>query len=248
MNSVLRAELYKAIKSKSFFICLAFLILIIPLSIHIIIESPDEFSRGVSGASIILDRMGDNIPVVTIAVFIAEFIGMEFQTARIKLIIPHMNSRAYFYISKLIVCCIGMLAANAISLVFYGIVATVKWGFDPTQIFNFSGFFAFCFLQMFALCAYTAIFVCCSFFTESFGIAFAVDVLIVMFVPQILQFLDRILGTQSFFYNSWPGICALRAATYEPTLSIICEVVFSCIVIIGSSTMLGCWRLNHREI
>ena len=101
-----------------------------------------------NGAEILLSRMGDNIPVVVISIFISTFVAEEFYTGRIRLILPHSESKIRFYLSKLVVCSIAMVFANIIELGLYSLIATIGWGFDPNNVFNLPGFIMFIILQI----------------------------------------------------------------------------------------------------
>ena len=128
------------------------------------------------------------------------------------MILPHSESKIRFYLSKLVVCSIAMVFANIIELGLYSLIATIGWGFDPNNVFNLPGFIMFIILQIIVLCAYSSIFVFTAMLTGSYGKSLAINIFILLFAPNILGFIDNILGTQ--IYNCWPSQCSVLAGSF----------------------------------
>lgn len=246
MISSLKSEFYKFGKNKIYFICLGIILLIVPFAVYTMQDISENIVYGLNGAGVIINRIGDNIPIFIISISIASFVASEFQTGRVRIILSHIRYREVFYLSKFVVCITGMIFANFLNLALYCIIATMGWGFDPSGVFSLNGFFVFCFLQILILCAYASMFVCISFVTESYGHSLAINILVIMFIPNILNLVDKTIGTN--LYNYWPEVLAMKAATYSPSLTIVIQVCVGSMFIILLTTVFGCWRLKNKEI
>lgn len=243
MNRLLKSELYKFKRNNTFRICVLFLVLIVPFSIYVLWK---DTNIPLNGAEILLSRMGDNIPVVVISIFISTFVAEEFYTGRIRLILPHSESKTRFYLSKLVVCSIAMVFANIIELGLYSLIATIGWGFDPNKVFNLPGFIMFITLQIIVLCAYSSIFVFTAMLTGSYGKSLAINIFILLLAPNILGFIDNIFGTQ--IYNCWPGKCSVLAGSFQTPFSTCIQVFLSSFAVILITTALGCKIFSYRDI
>lgn len=187
MKRLLRGELYKVWKNKNIFYILL-VVLVYDLMIFGILYVEDYYrGKMATGAEVIIQKGFDEFLLIAIAVFIANIIGIDFQTMRIKNIVAKGYSRQHIYLAKVIVCVLVSILTTVLSRVLLVCLAVLKWGFDEKQIFTWNGLLLFTLTYIILSAAYGAVFVMLTFEAKSISRSIIFNVLFLIFCPFLLR-------------------------------------------------------------
>ena len=237
------SEILKLRKSHIFIFCNVVLGVIAVASIvstYLLEPNSQDFN----GSNILFSRIGDNIPLVFMMIFVSVYVENEFSTGRIKIILSKCSSRQEFYFSKLLICMIGVGITNIVSSVVYVVCATAVNGFDPKGKFSLASFLVFFGLQLLVYSSYTAIFCCVSFLIKT---VYGAIVLIILLFPGVFLIMDNLLKTGGMLSKYWLSSCMMNLLNNITYLTFI-NTVIPCVLFIAVSSFIGIHFFEKKDL
>ncbi len=209
MSKLIKADLYRLFRTKSYYICTGILLVMSILSL-LIMKGTEIFLgevvfsllelTGISyGASAVA---GGDIVIFT-AIFISVFITQEFVFGTMKNVVSKGFSRVKIYLSKLIT----MIVATAIMLIALFIVSTVAATIATGELGEITGTFVLEFLRMFAIelllySALSSVFVMIAMIVRSNGATIAINIIgVIMFSSLIYELVSLLFKRKYNFYD-----------------------------------------------
>lgn len=247
MIKSLNSEFYKIFKDRLFVMGNAFLIIIAVIAMFSSYVSNDV-NPMLTGANILFSRIGDNIPLFIMMVFIVHYVTIEYSTGRIKNIIINTGKRYYFYYGKYIICSIGVIIMNAISSLTYIVLSSILYGFNPNGDFNLKSFLLLILCQWIVLCGYTAIFLCVTFLIPSTIYAIICNLGIILFAPGFLSLVDNLIGTKDFLSKHWLDSYLTQLVVNDFGINILFSAILCCSIYIVATSILGVVIFKNRDI
>lgn len=207
MLNLLKSDLYKLTKSKTFLLgLLACVVLTIPIVFVMYIE-PDMFQyTGGSGAIVGLLPM--NLHLYFVAAFVSIFITSEFHYGTMKNILSRGSGRIAVFFSKFIVCSLAAILLLLVFILTIVVVGSILFGYDPDGISTTSGLINLIVFQSLMTVAYTALFTLVSVAIRNLGGAIVTNIMFIAMGGTILA----VMGLANFTLDF--GINAL--ATFTP--------------------------------
>ncbi len=248
MKRLLKAEIYKILRNKIFLNILLVVLLYDMLLFGILYV--EDYYRGkiTTGAEVIIQKGFDEFLLIAIAVFIANIIGIDFQTMRIKNIIAKGYSRQYIYLSKVIVCVLVSVLTTVLSRVVLVCLAVLKWGFDEKQIFTWTGLLLFALTYILLSVAYGTVFVMLTFEAKSISRSIIFNVLFLIFCPFLLRIIGIIIGIGPFLSDYDLAQSMEKMATYTPLADDFWRCILSFHIYTLISTYIGIHRFKEKDI
>ena len=246
MKENFSSEILKLRKSHIFIFCNVVLGVIAVASIvstYLLEPNSQDFN----GSNILFSRIGDNIPLVFMMIFVSVYVENEFSTGRIKIILSKCSSRQEFYFSKLLICMIGVGITNIVSSVVYVVCATAVNGFDPKGKFSLASFLVFFGLQLLVYSSYTAIFCCVSFLIKTVYGAIVVNLLIILLFPGVFLIMDNLLKTGGMLSKYWLSSCMMNLLNNITYLTFI-NTVIPCVLFIAVSSFIGIHFFEKKDL
>jgi len=221
MFNLLKSDLYKLAKSKTFLLgLLACVALTIPIVFVMHIE-PGMF-QFTGGAGAIVGFLPMNLHLYFVAAFVAIFITSEFHYGTMKNILSRGSGRIAVFFSKFIVCSLAAVLLLLVFILTIVVVGSILFGYDPDGISTASGLISIIFFQSLMTVAYTALFTLFSIAIRNLGGAIVTNIMFIAMGGTILA----VMGLANFTLDF--GINAL--ATFTPYFAHITQGVVIALV------------------
>ena len=207
MLNLLKSDLYKLAKSKTFLLgLLACVVLTIPIVFVMYIE-PDMFQY-TGGAGAIVGLLPMNLHLYFVGAFVAIFITSEFHYGTMKNILSRGSGRIAVFFSKFIVCSLAAILLLLVFILTIVVMGSILFGYDPDGISTTAGLINLIFFQSLMTVAYTALFTLISIAIRNLGGAIVTNIMFIAMGSTILA----VMGLANFTLDF--GINAL--ATFTP--------------------------------
>ena len=210
MFNLLKSDLYKLAKSKTFLLgLLACAALTVPIVFVMHIE-PGMFQY-TSGAGAIVGFLPMNLHLYFVAAFVAIFITSEFHYGTMKNILSRGSGRIVVFFSKLIVCSLAAVLLLLVFMLTIVVAGSILFGYDPDGISTVAGLASIIFFQSLMTVAYTALFTLFSIAIRNLGGAIVTNIMFLAMGGTILA----VMGLTNFTIDF--GINALSSFTPYPS-------------------------------
>lgn len=217
MNNLLSAEFFKLFRRKSFYICVAIMLVMIIISAiatKVLIETElipagELAMQGIdlsdmSAANQLAWTFADSDTFsLLLAIFVSLFICTDYSSGAIKNTCSRGYSRWKVYLTKLVAAWFVAAVFIVTSAILRYIVYGVLFNFGTLTSGMAGEFLMICGSEMLIYMALSSIFVFMSTLTKNPGIAIAINVSLSMFVAVILQLLDMFSKLDVNFSNYW---------------------------------------------
>lgn len=265
MGNLIRADIYKFLKSKSFLVCTIISIGLAIASVFLMDFAKNAMTMVSNGAEVTTQAMygtldashqmgmsvNGNTPLF-MAIFLSIFVGMEFNLGTIKNVATKAYSRTQIYISKLIVSFLGTLVITAITAAAFVLTALALWGFGNPE----SGF-AVHTLQMYGIemlihLAYASVFIMIAMLVRSSGVAIAVSICLQQFVGlgiSLLEFVvNKVFDWDVTLSNYLLSTNMTAVATKELTGELMLRSTLVALVFLLGAALIGIITFRKRDI
>lgn len=215
MLSLIRSDVYKLRKAKSFLVCAAIAIafsVVMTFFIDFTYKMMDNFSTqaeiseqsmqenglnvsvgnlpmshdALSSSSMMLSQFGSDASVL-IAVIISLFVGGEFSYGTIKNLASRNFSRTQIYISKLLVCIAASIFLTLLSVASATLTGTALWGFGDVSPEFARTLIVGSLIELLLITGFASLFVMVSMLVRQNGGAIAANVCIMEFSALIIM-------------------------------------------------------------
>lgn len=262
MNNLLSAEFFKLFRRKSFYVCIAILLVLILISAiatKVLIDSEvipggDLETMGIdlsdmSAANQLAGTFGDSDTFsLLLAIFVSLFICADYSSGAIKNTCSRGYARWKIYMSKLVtawfVAAVYIFSSIIVRYLVYG--ALFEFGTITSSMM--SEFLMICGAEMLIYMAMSSIFVFISTLAKNPGIAIAVNVSLSMFVAIILQLLDMFSKLDVNFSNYWLVSIGAEISHFEIADGVIARIVIISAVYLAVFMALGFSLFQKEDI
>lgn len=217
MNNLLSAEFFKLFRRKSFYICIAILVLLtlisgIVMKVLLVTETlPAEqmeqmklTDSDMSGANQLAGTFADSDTLsLVLAIFISLFICTDYSSGTIKNTCSRGYSRWKVYASKLVAVWFVAAVFIIVSIIIRYLIYGALFEFGTVTNGMMKEFMVICGTAMLIYMAMSTIFVFISTLAKNSGIAIATNVALSTFVALILQLLDMFSKLKITFSHYW---------------------------------------------
>lgn len=248
MKRLLKAELYKIWKNGNIFLVLIVVLLYDLFYFGILYVESYYEGKVTTGAEVIIQKGFDEFLLIAIAVAIANIVGIDFQTMKIKNIVAKGYSRQHIYLSKVVICMFVSVLTMVFSRVLLVGLTVLKWGFDKTQIFTWTGVLLFILTYILLSVAYGAVFVMLAFEAKSISRSIICNVLFLFLCPLTLRLIGIILGIGPFLSDYYLAQCMEKMTTYTPLENDFWRCILVFIIYTSVSIYIGIHRFKKMDI
>ncbi|WMJ24410.1 ABC transporter permease subunit [Paludicola sp. MB14-C6] len=229
MINLLRSELYKLFKSKSFYICCFICVIatiVVAFTYNFLqnnmspemleqmnnaaisdkssITSPNSlFTQKFNGQLFLSQSFTGNTLQIILAVFVSLFVSSEFTTGTIKNIVAKGFTRFNVYFAKLIIVWVASILMMLIIPLTAVSIGTILWGFGNAASDLTKNIVVFFGLQILLCLALSSLFVTISVVVRSNGASIAINVCIIAFSSILTALLDAILPEGKTISQYW---------------------------------------------
>lgn len=264
MTNVIKSDLYKLFRTKSFYICgliaavlSAIGVLLTPNAIKLMYGIEMTYSElkelGFNGLQVIRDGIGVISLLLTIMVSI--FISSEFSFGTMKNIASKGISRTSIYLSKLTTIAFSTIAYMLLCGGVAFAIGTILWGPGEFNKEVWQNLFRMLGLFLFAQIAFQSIFVMLGFLIRHTGGVVATNLAITLIFPQtiikLIQFcVNQIFKDKAIFVDDyWVGTYLTSFGTMEQIFKQTLETgIIVCFSYLVLSTVIGIINFNLRDI
>ncbi len=258
MLNLIKADFYKLFRTKAFYICGVIAALWASLGI-IVLNANIDAEYGISAQLLGYDGLyaltvGVSSAPLLITIMISMFIPSEFSYGTIKNIASRGISRAYIYLSKLVVSVFICFAYTLFSAWVSFTVGSLMWGTGELTRAVYLDIFKMLGLFFVAEIAIQSIFVMTSFMLRSTGRAIGTNIAITMAMPAVIFPLinfavDQWLKLEKFdAAEYWPETYLSKFLSFEILQSDIVTGLIVCSVALLVSTAIGVFVFYKRDI
>ncbi|MBQ4524048.1 MAG: ABC transporter permease subunit [Lachnospiraceae bacterium] len=228
MYHILKAEIGKLFRSRTFLICsiIAALMSVILLASYkmmsevytpefienlnqqtatqsgVSFQASEEldlsFFQNLSGISMLEMSFAGDVIQTLLAVLVSIFVCTEFSGGAIKNIASRGFSRTKIYTAKYIVCVIGGIILSIVVLLTTFLGGTLLWGVGETGGDFIGNLLTFLGVQFFLIAALTGLMVFVSMVVRNTGGSIAINVCVIMFASMIFQLFDLLIDSETF--------------------------------------------------
>lgn len=267
MINLIKADLYKLLRQRSFYICIIVLVAISIINVysndysaHVInqVESTNdminnykEIYSNLNASSQIKLAFGFN-GLIFSAILIPLFISSEYKLGTIKTTISKGFKRTNIFFSKFIIASILSLFLVILYVVVATVIGTMLWGFGTVDNSFYIDILKFILLQLYLNLAFSSVFIMISFLMNGTGGAIAVN-LCVMELSQIAVYLIRMLihRITNHDYEITKGLISANInslITNELNNELIVRslIVGTCYIVV--TILISIFFLNRKEI
>jgi ABC-type transport system involved in multi-copper enzyme maturation permease subunit len=262
VDNLLSAEFFKLFRRKSFYICLAILLVLIVIfgiATKVLLESeamPAEqleqismAAADMSGAKQLAATFADSDTFsLILAIFVSLFICTDYSSGTIKNTCSRGYSRFKIYLSKLVVAWFVAAVYIVLSVITRYLVYGTLFEFGTVTSGMMKEFLVICGTEMLIYMALTSIFVFISTLTKVSGIAIAVNVSLSMFVALILQLLDMFSDLNINFSNYWLVSVGAEISRFNIAEGVIIRIVMVSGVYLAVFLALGFSLFQKEDI
>ena len=235
MHNIIKADFYKLIKSKAFWIntilCIVFAVLMVTAlnaGISRAKNFPDRvmddaemrqmaaMGENISGVAALTQFLPMGFNMIFVGVFVAIFISSEFSNGTMKNTLSRGAERVKVFFSKFIVCstaAIVMLLAFIATMLAAGSIA---WGFDKAGTATFANMLGMISLQALIMLAYTALFTFISMTMRSSGGSIATNIICITMVSTLLGAISMLFGGSIKLGDYWLESALSKLAVLSP--------------------------------
>ncbi len=242
MNRILKFELYKLFRQKSFYVCTvitAALIFISALSTNTL-SGTEGFDT--AGWKFAANAPGNGQFQLMISIFTALFICEDFDQNTMKNIISKGCGRESIYIGKYITSFISAVILYAADIITAFAVGTAFWGSGEAD-----GYIRIIFTQLLVLMGYHAFFYAVSIILGKTGSAIAVSIVGPMMISLVLALGDTLLKLKGFkFSNYWiDKFMQIASDTSAASGKLLVAVILS--VVYGAVFLAAGFTVNRKK-
>lgn len=199
MKNLFKFEFNKFFKQKSFYICMAVMIVMSLFGILISKAIEDETTK-LGGAYFLLNAVSSSDFTVICGIFIALFVCMDYNLQTIKNVYSRGYSRSQVFFAKYIVCIVANCIMFAAVLLFNIAVGSIFFH-DAAAHGNYAGLLVGQFLYCIA---YASLVFVVGMITKKSGFTIAIAILGPLVIDLLLTLLDSVIKTETFkISNYW---------------------------------------------
>jgi ABC-2 type transport system permease protein len=198
MSKILKFEIYKLFRQKSFYICTAItaaLIFISALSNNVISKAA---GLKITGWEFTAKAPSNAQLQLIIAIFTTLFICEDFDQNTLKNIISKGYGRDIIYIGKYITSLISLFIMYAVDIIISFCMGTALWGSGKSDVY-----LKIIFTQLLVLIGYHAFYYAIAFVLGKTGSSIAVSIVGPMMVNLVLALLDNLLKLGDFKFSKY---------------------------------------------
>ena len=217
MFNIIKTDLYKFFKSKTFYVIL--LVTILFASLNVIgtyfalkniadgtMTGPNAEHMVANGRELLIAAFGGGIVLMLITVMSSMFIAKEYSTGVIKDTVSSGISRYKIFLSKVIVSSFASVLLIIINILYQGVFISIL--IDYGAVFNWEEvlfLFKIFINATFAILAFNALFVSFATFFKSLGAALGINIGLLMFGGLIFSLIALISDKISTITEYWIG-------------------------------------------
>jgi ABC-2 type transport system permease protein len=273
MINLLRAEIYKLLKSKAFYICCLICIagtLIVgftydflqknmtPEMLEQIYDTSNSgfnasvpsnlFPDTMDGQFMLSQAFAGNTLQLILAVFVSLFVASEFTTGTIKNMVAKGFSRWKIYFAKLLTVWIASLIMMFVAALSAVLIGTILWGFGDIADGLGKNIFTFFGLQILLCFALTAVFITIAIAVRSNGGSIAINICMIAFAALVTSLLDAMLPdgktiSQYWIQNNIVAVSTLSFTTKQITQSLWISISYLVVFV-----LLGGFTFQQKDI
>lgn len=243
MHNLIKFELYKFIRQKSFYVCA-----IVSLGIYLLFSLLGYFFSDTVTTNGIIELIASPAAsdlTLFFAIIIANLVCKDYQELAIRTVVSKGNSRSAVYISKFIVSMLSSLIFIGLTWIVAFVFGSIVGGVGSTGSVNL---FHIIVAQLFYALAYSAMFFCFSIIFRKTGSAIALCIVVPIMVPLVAGGIDHLAKLDIKFsklmlsyYTS--DIFSLNATSVELNNSIRFSILYFVVFII-----IGWIATKDREV
>lgn len=234
MNNLIKADFYKALKSKALYICTGvciflglFTLITMKVLFNRLADNPDfggdfgGIGSEASGLWAMVFALANGFVEVFAGVFAAIFISSEFQHGTMKNMLSKGADRTKVFFSKFIVVACVSLAMMILFMLTTFVAGTAMWGTaGSADAGKMAGMIL---TEMLLIISYAAFFTFIAVTLRSMGASLATSIVSVFLVASLLGLVNNLFnitinGTALNFADYWIGGAMSNLATLTPTI------------------------------
>lgn len=195
MFKLLNFEFRKLIRQKSFYICIAVMLLLFLFSAYtaeLLAADSGIENPSLSGINYLMEAVSSSSLSMVLAVFIPLFICEDYTSGTIRNIITRGFSRLEIFISKLIAVLAATVFMTAVCLAAAYLVGTAFWGAGEPELSSEQIKILLC--QLAVIAAYATLFFAVSSMLQKVGGSIAICLILPMAVVILLSMADAALA------------------------------------------------------
>lgn len=248
MLRLIRFELHKLIRQKSFYICLAVLILMLVFSAYtseLMLDGADAAAAGLSGTDYMIEASSGSVLIMVLGVFIPLFVCEDYASGAIRNIVTRGYTRLGIFSAKLIAVLISAVIMTAAGMAAAYLVGTIFWGagdisFDAELI-------KVLLCQIAVAAAAASLFYAISTVLQKTGGSIAICLVLPMVAVIVLSLIDTALAEHELELSSyWIERVGSSLAHAEPESEVIKKALLVSLGYFLASTA-GAWILTMKR-
>lgn len=234
MSNLLKFELHKLIRQKSFYICTAVMLVMsfIGLMLSKALAENSELNMAIPTAqSALLSAVSSSNFTMICGIFIALFVCTDFDQQTIKNVYSRGFSRDCVYFAKFMASAIATVAMFAVTLVFTYAAGSVM--FDGTaEAGNYAALIAG---QLIFCLAYSSFVFAVSLVVKKVGISIALAILGPSLIGTVINLVDAFLKIENFKFASYwldgflADLTSLATDSARLTVCIVLSLVYAAV-------------------
>lgn len=255
MKNLIKFELYKLVRSKSFYICLGITLALSLLNIGLIFaesafakafseeigEALDTLSETISANDLMLSALSSNAFTTLIGIFAAIFLCEDYTLKTVKNVYARGFSRTRVYFSKLLAVLIGTTVAVIITLLFNFALGMIFLG----RVGDFYNFFLYV-DQYLTVLVFVSLVVLTVFLTKKISLA----ILALLFAPMLggllLGLVDLLIRSDTFAIADYWFSTFMASVSQPASTQRLLTVGIGSIVYTAAFVCIG-WLVNEKH-